>query len=114
MVLFTIPTFQNQEPRHTWKALRLMKKMIVLVVLKLGVMKMAILSSFSVQLKNTNWGNKGFGMYKNIEGDGAWHAKFEVITPSRQKFTRGFKTKETKSKLFEVHFGGHSQVRPFP
>ncbi|GJU02082.1 putative ribonuclease H-like domain-containing protein [Tanacetum coccineum] len=24
----------------------------------------------------------GYGMYKKIEADGAWHAKFEVITPS--------------------------------
>ncbi|GJW57691.1 retrovirus-related pol polyprotein from transposon TNT 1-94 [Tanacetum coccineum] len=41
-------------------------------------------------------GNEGYGVYKKIEGDGAWHAKFEVITPSGQKFTRGFKTKETR------------------
>ncbi|GJY06785.1 hypothetical protein Tco_0373839 [Tanacetum coccineum] len=40
------------------------------------------LGSLPVQLKNTDWGNKGYGMYKKIEGDGAWHAKFEVITPS--------------------------------
>nr|GEV12235.1 hypothetical protein [Tanacetum cinerariifolium] len=35
-----------------------------------------------------------------IEGDGACHAKFEVITLSGRKFTRGFKTKETKRKLY--------------
>ncbi|GKB77012.1 putative ribonuclease H-like domain-containing protein [Tanacetum coccineum] len=40
------------------------------------------LGSLSVQLKNTDWGNEGYGMYKKIEGDGAWHTKFEVITPS--------------------------------
>ncbi|GKA80736.1 DNA-directed DNA polymerase [Tanacetum coccineum] len=34
-----------------------------------------------------------------LEGDGVWHAKFEVITPSGRKFTRGFKTKDTKRKL---------------
>ncbi|GKF67346.1 hypothetical protein Tco_0197025, partial [Tanacetum coccineum] len=58
------------------------------------------LGSLPVQLKNTDWGNEGYGMYKKIEGDGAWHAKFEVITPSGRMFTRGFKTKETKRKLF--------------
>ncbi|GJV69817.1 putative ribonuclease H-like domain-containing protein [Tanacetum coccineum] len=59
------------------------------------------LGSLSVQLKNTDWGNEGYGMYKKIEGDGAWHAKFEVITPSGQKFTRGINTKEIKRKLSE-------------
>nr|GEU48624.1 hypothetical protein [Tanacetum cinerariifolium] len=44
-------------------------------------------------------GNEGYGMYKKIEGDIAWHAKFEVIKPSGRKFTRGFKTEETKRKL---------------
>ncbi|GKB83112.1 hypothetical protein Tco_0950007 [Tanacetum coccineum] len=57
------------------------------------------IGSLSVQLKNTDWGNEGYGMYKKIEGDGAWHTKFELITPSGRKFTRGFKTKETKRKL---------------
>nr|GEU98840.1 hypothetical protein [Tanacetum cinerariifolium] len=52
-----------------------------------------------IQLKNTDWGNEGYGVYKKIEGNGAWHAKFKVITPSGQKFTRGFKMKETKRKL---------------
>ncbi|GKA12213.1 putative ribonuclease H-like domain-containing protein [Tanacetum coccineum] len=32
-------------------------------------------------------------------GDGAWHAKFEVTTPSGRKFTRVFKTKKTNRKL---------------
>ncbi|GJY84254.1 hypothetical protein Tco_0497630 [Tanacetum coccineum] len=59
------------------------------------------LGSLPVQLKNTDWGNKGHGVYKKVEGDGAWHAKFEVITPSGRKFTRGFKTKETNRKLSE-------------
>ncbi|GKC08208.1 hypothetical protein Tco_0999818, partial [Tanacetum coccineum] len=38
------------------------------------------LGSLPVKLKNTDWGNEGYGMYKKIEGDKAWHAKFEVIT----------------------------------
>ncbi|GKC08209.1 hypothetical protein Tco_0999819 [Tanacetum coccineum] len=49
---------------------------------KFGVMSIEILCLLSVQLKNTDWGNEGYGMYKKIEGDRAWHAKFEVITPS--------------------------------
>ncbi|GJV62855.1 hypothetical protein Tco_1473683 [Tanacetum coccineum] len=40
------------------------------------------LGSLSVQLKNTDWGNEGYGMYKRIEGDGAWHAKFKKTTQS--------------------------------
>ncbi|GJR21580.1 hypothetical protein Tco_0970107 [Tanacetum coccineum] len=32
-------------------------------------------------------------------GDEAWHVKFEVTTPSGQKFTRMFKTKKTNRKL---------------
>ncbi|GJT46425.1 DNA-directed DNA polymerase [Tanacetum coccineum] len=57
------------------------------------------LVSLPAQLKNIDWGNKGHGVNKKIEGDGSWHAKFKVITPSGRKFTRGFKTKETKRKL---------------
>nr|GFA70871.1 hypothetical protein [Tanacetum cinerariifolium] len=57
------------------------------------------IGSLPVQLKSTNWGNEGHGVYKKVEGNGAWHAKFEVITLSRRKFTRGFKTKNTKRKL---------------
>ncbi|GJY81099.1 hypothetical protein Tco_0493850, partial [Tanacetum coccineum] len=53
------------------------------------------------QLKNTDWGNEGYGTYKKVEGDGAWHVKFEVTTPSGQKFTRVFKTKKTDRKLSE-------------
>ncbi|GJZ40908.1 hypothetical protein Tco_0587794 [Tanacetum coccineum] len=52
-----------------------------------------------VQLKSTDWGSKGHEVYKKSEGDGAGHANFKVITPSGRKFTRGFKTKETKRKL---------------
>ncbi|GKC89547.1 hypothetical protein Tco_1150196, partial [Tanacetum coccineum] len=40
------------------------------------------LGSLPVQLKNTDWGNEGYGMYKKIEGDGAWHAKFDKATKS--------------------------------
>ncbi|GJT06141.1 DNA-directed DNA polymerase [Tanacetum coccineum] len=57
------------------------------------------LGSLPVQLKSIDWGSKGYGVYKKTEGDGVWHAKFEVITPSGRKFTMGFKTKETKRKL---------------
>ncbi|GJW62814.1 hypothetical protein Tco_0112149 [Tanacetum coccineum] len=57
------------------------------------------LGSLSVQLKNTNWGNEGYGTYKKVEGGGAWHAKFEVTTPSGRKFTRVFKTKKTDRKF---------------
>nr|GEX18591.1 copia protein [Tanacetum cinerariifolium] len=56
------------------------------------------LRSLSVQLKHTNLGSKGHGVYRKIEGDGLWHTKFEVITPSGHMFTTGFKTKETKRK----------------
>ncbi|GKE32820.1 hypothetical protein Tco_1452142, partial [Tanacetum coccineum] len=59
------------------------------------------LGSLPVQLKNTDWGNEGYGTYKKVEGDEAWHAKFEVTTPSGQKFTRMFKTKKTNRKLSE-------------
>ncbi|GJU09142.1 hypothetical protein Tco_1125572 [Tanacetum coccineum] len=57
------------------------------------------LGSLPVQLKNIDWGNEGHGVYKKVEGDGAWHANFELITLSGRKFTREFKTKETKRKL---------------
>nr|GEU46085.1 hypothetical protein [Tanacetum cinerariifolium] len=40
------------------------------------------LGSLSVQLKNTDLGNKGYGMYKKIKGDRVWHAKFEKATMS--------------------------------
>ncbi|GJZ04777.1 putative ribonuclease H-like domain-containing protein [Tanacetum coccineum] len=58
-----------------------------------------LLGSLPVQLKNTDWGNDRHRLYKKIEGEGAWHAKFEIITPSGCMFTRDFKTKETKRKL---------------
>ncbi|GKA05090.1 putative ribonuclease H-like domain-containing protein [Tanacetum coccineum] len=57
------------------------------------------LGSLSVQLKNKDWGNEGYRTYKKVEGDGAWHAKFEVTTPSGRKFTRVFKTKKTDMKF---------------
>ncbi|GKB18262.1 putative ribonuclease H-like domain-containing protein [Tanacetum coccineum] len=34
------------------------------------------LGSLPVALKNNDWGSEGYGAYKKIEGDGAWHAKF--------------------------------------
>ncbi|GJV62856.1 hypothetical protein Tco_1473684 [Tanacetum coccineum] len=52
-----------------------------------------------VQLKDTNWGNEVHRLYKKVNGDGAWHEKFKIITPSGRKFTKGFKIKETKRKL---------------
>ena len=57
------------------------------------------LGSLSVQLKNMDWQNEGHGDYRKIEGDGEWHAKFEIITPSGRKFTRGFKTQPTNRVL---------------
>ncbi|GJS12784.1 hypothetical protein Tco_0407256 [Tanacetum coccineum] len=59
------------------------------------------LGSLLVQLKNTDWGNEEYGTYKKTEGDGDWHAKFEVTTQSGGKFTRMFKTKKTNRKLSE-------------
>ncbi|GJS79747.1 hypothetical protein Tco_0729628 [Tanacetum coccineum] len=57
------------------------------------------LSSLSVQLKNIDWGNEGYGTYKKIDGDGNWHARFEIVTPSGRKFNIAFKTKTTTRKL---------------
>ncbi|GKC39406.1 putative ribonuclease H-like domain-containing protein [Tanacetum coccineum] len=57
------------------------------------------LGSLSVQLKNIDWGNEGYGTYKKINGDGNWHARFEIVTPSGRKFNRAFKTKTTTRKL---------------
>nr|GEW02700.1 hypothetical protein [Tanacetum cinerariifolium] len=37
------------------------------------------LSLLSVQLKNTDWGNEGYGTYKKIEGDGDWHGSHRVV-----------------------------------
>ncbi|GJZ55539.1 hypothetical protein Tco_0610732 [Tanacetum coccineum] len=37
--------------------------------------------------------------YKKVDGDGDWHARFEVVTPSERKFNRTFKTKTTTRKL---------------
>nr|GEW73972.1 hypothetical protein [Tanacetum cinerariifolium] len=52
-----------------------------------------------VQLKNLEWGNKGYGSYKKVDGDGDWHARFEIVTPSGRKFNQSFKTKTTTRKL---------------
>ncbi|GKD51708.1 hypothetical protein Tco_1280684 [Tanacetum coccineum] len=57
------------------------------------------LGSLPVQLKNLDWGNEGYETYKKIDGDGDWHARFEIVTPSRRKFNRAFKTKTTTRKL---------------
>ncbi|GJY39940.1 hypothetical protein Tco_0426304 [Tanacetum coccineum] len=41
-----------------------------------------------------------FNPFKNkIDGDGDWHARFEIVTPIRRKFNRAFKTKTTTRKL---------------
>ncbi|GKB54770.1 retrovirus-related pol polyprotein from transposon TNT 1-94, partial [Tanacetum coccineum] len=52
-----------------------------------------------VQLKKIYWGNEGYGTYKKIDGDGIWHARFEIVTPSGRKFNRAFNTKTTTRKL---------------
>ncbi|GKD82923.1 zinc finger, CCHC-type containing protein, partial [Tanacetum coccineum] len=57
------------------------------------------LGSLPIQLKNIEWTSEGYSTYRKIEGDEVWHAKFEITSPSGRKFTRGFKTKETKRKL---------------
>ncbi|GJS37988.1 hypothetical protein Tco_0536370 [Tanacetum coccineum] len=57
------------------------------------------LGSLLVQLKNLDWGNEGYWTYKKIDGDGDWHARFEIVTPSGRKFNRAFKTKTTTRKL---------------
>ncbi|GKD57683.1 hypothetical protein Tco_1291070, partial [Tanacetum coccineum] len=57
------------------------------------------LGSLPIQLKNIEWTSEGYITYRKIEGDEVWHAKFEVTRLSGHKFTRGFKTKETKRKL---------------
>ncbi|GJT08040.1 hypothetical protein Tco_0842502 [Tanacetum coccineum] len=57
------------------------------------------LGSLPVQLKNLDWGNEGYGTYKKVDGDGDWHARFEIVTPSGRKFNRAFKTKTTTRKL---------------
>ncbi|GJQ95846.1 putative ribonuclease H-like domain-containing protein [Tanacetum coccineum] len=57
------------------------------------------LGSLSVQLKKLDWGNEEYGTYKKVDGDGYWHARFEIVTPSGRKFNRAFKTKTTTRKL---------------
>ncbi|GKA87096.1 hypothetical protein Tco_0808807 [Tanacetum coccineum] len=39
------------------------------------------------------------GNVKKIDGDGDWHARFEIVTPSGRKFNQAFKTKTTTRKL---------------
>ncbi|GJW12786.1 hypothetical protein Tco_1578613 [Tanacetum coccineum] len=53
------------------------------------------IGSLSVQLKNLDWCNEGYGTYKKVDGDGDWYARFEIVTPSGRKFNRAFKTKTT-------------------
>ncbi|GJS55931.1 putative ribonuclease H-like domain-containing protein [Tanacetum coccineum] len=57
------------------------------------------LGSLPVQLKNRDWGSEGYSEYKKIDGDNAWHVKFEVTTPGGMKYTRKFKTKDIERKL---------------
>nr|GEX08613.1 hypothetical protein [Tanacetum cinerariifolium] len=33
-------------------------------------------------------GNEGYGTYKKVDGDGNWHARFEIVTPSGRKFNQ--------------------------
>ncbi|GJX82782.1 hypothetical protein Tco_0332263 [Tanacetum coccineum] len=74
------------------------------------------LGTLSVQLKHTDWGFEGHEVYRKTKGDGLWHAKFEVITPSGRKFIRGFKTKETKRKLSRnfTQIGHSPNLEPLP
>ncbi|GJR11781.1 ribonuclease H-like domain-containing protein [Tanacetum coccineum] len=57
------------------------------------------IGSLPVQLKNLDWGNEGYGTYNKVDGDGDWHARFKIVTPSGKKFNRAFKTKTTTRKL---------------
>ncbi|GKD95968.1 retrovirus-related pol polyprotein from transposon TNT 1-94 [Tanacetum coccineum] len=57
------------------------------------------LGSLPIQLKNIEWTSEGYNTYRKTKGDEDWHAKFEIMSLSGCKFTRGFKTKETKRKL---------------
>ncbi|GJU73996.1 retrovirus-related pol polyprotein from transposon TNT 1-94 [Tanacetum coccineum] len=57
------------------------------------------LGSLPMQLKNLDWGNKGYRTYKKIDVDGDWHARFEIVTPSGRKFNREFKTNTTTRNL---------------
>ncbi|GKE33458.1 retrovirus-related pol polyprotein from transposon TNT 1-94 [Tanacetum coccineum] len=42
-----------------------------------------------------------FNPFKNINGDGDWHARSEIVTPGGRKFNRAFMTKTTTRKLSE-------------
>nr|GEW15681.1 hypothetical protein [Tanacetum cinerariifolium] len=57
------------------------------------------LGSLPVQLKNLDWGNEGYGSYKKVDGDGDWHARFEIVMPCGRKFNRAFKTETTTRNL---------------
>nr|GEU83670.1 hypothetical protein [Tanacetum cinerariifolium] len=65
------------------------------------------LGSLPIQLKNSDWGNEGYGTYKKVEGDEAWHAKFEVTTATIQgsypnSFIENFE-KRNKHGTIEYH-----------
>ncbi|GKF93645.1 retrovirus-related pol polyprotein from transposon TNT 1-94, partial [Tanacetum coccineum] len=60
---------------------------------------MDFFGSLLVQLKNIDWGNDGYGTYKKIDGDGNWHARFEIVTHSGRKFNRALKTKNPTRKF---------------
>ncbi|GJX72372.1 hypothetical protein Tco_1325643 [Tanacetum coccineum] len=47
-------------------------------------------------IENMDWCSEGHSFYKKTKGDDVWHAK----SLSGRNFTRGFKTKATKRKLF--------------
>nr|GEW25285.1 hypothetical protein [Tanacetum cinerariifolium] len=64
-----------------------------------GNMKYDFLGSLSVQLKILDCGNEGYGTYKKVDGDGNWHARFEIVMPSGRKFNQAFKTMITTRKL---------------
>ncbi|GJT90813.1 hypothetical protein Tco_1079658, partial [Tanacetum coccineum] len=57
------------------------------------------LGSLPVQLKNTDWGNKGYGTYKKVEGDETWHAKFEEVVAFENDFGRFRSTHRAVGKL---------------
>ncbi|GJS39193.1 retrovirus-related pol polyprotein from transposon TNT 1-94 [Tanacetum coccineum] len=64
----------------------------------------------AIQLKNNDWGSEGYGFYKKMEGDGLWHAKFEVTTLSGRKFTRSFKKRDEEEAFGQIHIRRHSHV----
>ncbi|GJX49152.1 hypothetical protein Tco_0275997 [Tanacetum coccineum] len=69
---------------------------------KHGNMKYGLVAPSFIDIEDDmegHWGNKGYGRYKKFNGDGDWHARFEIVTPSGRKFNRAFKTKTTTRKL---------------